>query len=124
MKIGIMYEFCTDGDFSLRTPEKFGITTQDDEYYAGDVTFENENAFRAKEEARSFLEKLLCDGLHILYTHYYILDHFYHAIDNLIEFISKNYEGYSIEQLSGNYDGTRIGVVFYLEKEEQPDVKS
>lgn len=116
MKIKILYEFRTDGDFSLRTPEKFGLTLQDYEYYAGDIMFENVNLSNVKIEAKTFLSKLLCDGLHVLHTHYWLISDFYQLITKLIAFIDDNNEGYTVERLCGNYDGSKIGVVFVKEE--------
>lgn len=118
--IKIMYELYTDGDYSLRTPEKFGCTAKDDEYYAGEVTSRTDTLITAKCEAKPFLEQLLCDGLHVLYTHYQLIKYFYEMIDEPCEFISSNEEGYVLKDLSGNYDGTCIGVAF-LKGEQQDD---
>lgn len=113
-----MYELHTDGDYSLRTPDKFGCTEVDSEYYAGEMDIINEDKQLEKIYARSFLEKFLCDGLHILYTHYYLMKDFYEIIDELCKFITHNDSGYTIKELSGNYDGTRIGVAVKGEETE------
>ena len=88
MKIRIRYYFCTDGDYSLKNPDDFGCTEReveiDDEYfdYIGTIDFENEEAWRCKLDAKTFLEKLLCDGIHISYTHYWLMKDFYSLKDN------------------------------------------
>lgn len=119
MKIRIKYYFYTDGDYSLRNVENFGCTGREveieDEYfdYIGVTDFENEEVWRCKLEAKSFLEKLLCDGIHISYAHYYLIEDFYNIIESLIKFINENDSGEFYRKLSGNYDGTMIGVEIY-----------
>ena len=118
MKIQIIYELCTDGDISLRKPEKFGCTGQnievEDEYfdYIGNMTFENSNDFLCKEEAQNFLEKLLCDGVRVSHSHYYLIKDFYEIIDYLINFINDNNEGLCCKELKGNWDKIQILVQF------------
>lgn len=118
MKIRITYGFYTDGDFSLRDPEKFGCTGIDVEIegdyydYVGTITFENDDIWKCKYDAKRFLEKFLCDGIHVSYTHYWLLKDFYDSIMSLIEFIEKNNTGEFCEERSGNYDGTYIKVEF------------
>lgn len=119
MKIRISYTFYTDGDYSLRNTEKFGCTgtemeIEDDYYnYVGSKEFENEEEWRCKYEARSFLEELLCDGIHVLSTHYWLLKDFYDIIEALMDFICNNNSGTKYETLGGNQDGTMIMVKIF-----------
>lgn len=118
MKIRIIYTFYTDGDYSLRSPENFGCTGReveiDDEYfdYVGAMDFENEDVLKCKLDAKSFLEKLLCDGISISHTHYWLMKLFYNIIEELIDFINNNNSGLLCKDISGNQDGTRIIVTF------------
>lgn len=118
MKIRVRYGFYTDGDYSLRNYEEFGCTGREvemeDEYfdYVGVMDFENEEVWRCKLDAMSFLEKLLCDGIHISYTHYYLMEDFYNIIESLVEFISQNNTGELCKRITGNYDETFIRVEY------------
>ena len=119
MKIRISYTFYTDGDYSLRNAEYFGCTgteveIEDDYYnYIGSKEFENEKQCHCKYEARSFLEELLCDGIHVLSTHYWLLKDFYDIIEALMDFICNNNSGAKYETLGGNQDGTMIMVEIF-----------
>lgn len=125
MKIKISYRFYTDGDFSLINPEQFGCTGRNVPMevgfmetffdYIGSVTFENKEEWRCKCDAKTFLESLLCDGLHISYTHYWLIEDFYKIIEQLLQFINANESGETFQTLSGNYDGTAIAVEFINE---------
>ena len=114
----ITFNYClyTDGDFSLRNSEKFGCIGQDieteEEYYdyIGEMTIEHNDSSRCKINMRSFLEQFLCDGIHVSYTHYYLLRDFYEIIDNMISFINQNDNGVSYRQLGGNYSGTYFSI--------------
>lgn len=125
MKIKIVYGFCTDGDYGLDNPESFHCIGKDvevnDNYYdyIGQVDFESDEDWRCKLEAQCFLKKLLCSGLHISYTHHYILKDFYDLIDCLLKFIVKHESGIIVKSLSGNYDGTFISVEYINEQEDQ-----
>lgn len=112
MQIRISYEFCTDGDYSLRNQEEFGCTYVGVENYEGEIEFKEDDVQTCKIKARTFLKKLLCDGLHISYTHCWLVKDFYDMISRLIILISQNNEGAYYEYLSGNYDGTYIKVEF------------
>ena len=111
MKIDIFYTLYTDGDYCLREPEKFGGKRDDDSSYTynGSVTFTDEE-FKCKSNARVFLWKFLCDGLHISYTHHWLIEDFYHCIAKLVDGINAFESGKSIvkERISGNYDGTEF----------------
>ena len=118
MKIRILYTFYTDGDYSLKDPDNFSCTgrevTIEDEYfdYIGNRDFENEEVWRCKNDAKNFLTQLLCDGLHISYTHHWLVEDFYNIIESLIELINSNDSGELCKKLTRNYDGTMIGVEF------------
>lgn len=118
MKIRVSYGLCTDGDYSLRNPKRFGCIQRDVEIeedffdYVGTMDFESEKEWRCKHEVKIFLEKLLCDGFHISYTHYWLLEDFYNIIESLLNFIKENNSGELCKKLSGNYDGTYIKIKF------------
>lgn len=120
MKIKIAYQLYADGDYSLRNREEFGCTgfettVNGDEYfdYIGEMTFDNDDKYHCKSEAKTFLEKFLCDGLHVSYSHYWIIDDFYHAIEALIDFINDNDSGSYVKKLSENYSGTNFVIMFW-----------
>ena len=119
MKINISYALCTDGDYKLNNAENFGCTgrnveVNDFEYYnyVGSVEFVNEEKWRCKADAKNFLYKFLCDGLHVSYTHYWLLRDFYNLIESLVEVIDNYETGMSVSRkhISGNYMGTGIEV--------------
>lgn len=119
MKIKIDYKFYTDGDYTLKNPEQFGCTTTkvsigDDYYdYVGAVEFSSQEDSKCKREAKGFLEKLLCDGIHVLYTHYWLLGEFCEAIESLIDGIDdyrSDGKNALSKELTGNQDGTSITV--------------
>lgn len=120
MKIKIAYTLYTDGDYALRNPEYFGCTgtnvITDDGWehydYVGEKTFENEDPWICKMDAKCFLAELLCDGIGVLYTHDYILKDFYDIIQDLKQCIQDNNSGVFYKELTGNYEGTRIFVQF------------
>lgn len=112
MKIRISYEFCTDGDYSLKECNHFGGKEINDEYYVGEKIFENEDNWKCKNEAISFLEEIMCDGLHISYTHYWLLGEFYYIIESLIKFIDRHDKGDFYEEINGNYSDTFIKIEF------------
>jgi len=87
----------------------------EDEYfdYIGVVNLDNDETWRCKHDAKNFLTQLLCDGIHISYTHYWLMEEFYNIIESLINFIDKNDSGEICKNLSGNYEGTRIDVYIY-----------
>lgn len=116
VKIRIKYSFYTDGDYCLRNYNNFGCTDREveieEEYfdYLGYVEFDNNEIWRCKYNAKNFLTQLLCDGIDVSYTHYYLIRYFYDVIESLIEFINRNDSGEICKSLSGNYEGTRISV--------------
>lgn len=116
MEIKITYMLCTDGDYTVRSPEKFGCTGREieigDDYfdYIGSVNFHNEEIWRCKNDAKSFLKQFLCDGISISYTHYWLMKSFYDIIEDLIDFINKNDSGMYYGDISGNQEGTKIMV--------------
>ena len=119
MKITITYKLYTDGDYWLRNADKFGCTDKeviidDDEYYdyIGSVEFINKENWICKNDAKDFLWKFLCDGLHISYTHYWLLEMFYKVMESLTEFIDNYESGTSVfrEYLQGNWEDTEIKI--------------
>lgn len=119
MRITINYALCTDGDYILNNPEEFGcigqnVTKNDISYdYIGSKKFENENADHCKINARFFLQKFLCDGLRVSYTHSYLLKEFYEIIDALIDII-RDFENGMVKirkHIYGNYDGTDFEII-------------
>lgn len=114
MKIKITYFFYTDGDYSFRNLEKFGCEVMEDEtIYTGEIAFQDEKIHSCKSDAKTFLEQLFCDQLHISYLHFYLMDDFYNMIKELVHFIESNDIGEFITKLSGDYDGTYIQVKIY-----------
>lgn len=114
MKIEISYGFQTDGDYSLKTPKKFGCIGENEHFdFIGTKTFTNNETWRCKLEAKTFLEQLLCDGIHISHTHYWLMEDFYDIIDSLIDYINQNDFGTSTRILSGNYSPTTIAVEIF-----------
>lgn len=112
MKIAIDWVYETDGDFSMRENPFFKFKYDGCETYSGVEIFENEDETRAKMNARSYLEQLLCET-HISYTHYYILEYLYKLYDEAIDFIyNKDGETVFHKELSGNYDGTYVHIIF------------
>ena len=118
MKIRVRYGFYTDGDYSLRNPENFGCTGREveieDEYfdYVGSMDFESDDTWECKYNAKTFLEELLCDGIHISSSHYWLMQDFYNIFETLMEFINEDDTGVRCKWLSGNYDRTYISVEF------------
>ena len=123
MKIKVSYQFYTDGDYTLRNPEEFGCVERGVKVkgydrcadFVGEMIFEDCDSLVCKVDAKSFLQKLLCDGIHVSYTHYYLLEDFYNMIDNFIDFIDCYYGGKYCQSIDGNQDGTEIRVEFIEE---------
>ena len=118
MKIKIEYVFYTDGDYSLKNPEYFGRKAGEEVSsadmfcdYAGEMTFDAEPEI-CKSDARTFLTRLLCDGIEVSWTHFWLVRDFCDMIDALINFIYEHDSGMSCEKLTGDYDGTYIKVEF------------
>lgn len=110
MTILIQYTFRTDGDFSLNTPEEFECTTNDAPRYEGAKIVKADSLQSARIEATTFLKRLLCDGIHVSYTHEWLILDIYNIIQELISFIHSNTTGAHNVYLTGNYDGTVITV--------------
>lgn len=135
MKIRISYTFYTDRDYSLRNEEYFGCTGREvtleeitnlaasvkevcetefeDEYcydYVGSKEFEDEDRIMCKIEAKGFLEEMLCDGIHVSHSRYWLLKRFYNIIEELMNFINENDSGEYYETIGGNQEGTMIMV--------------
>ncbi|WP_302660029.1 hypothetical protein [uncultured Clostridium sp.] len=120
MKIEILYNLYTDGDYSLNNPEYFGCTgrnvkTEYDDFYdyVGSKSFENKNESTCRMYAKEFLEEFLCEGIHVSSSHYWLLKDFYNIIEGLMDVISEDFEGDEKEyigELSGNQTGTQIVV--------------
>lgn len=116
MRIVIIYTLQTDGDYRLDNPEEFGCIKEDDYNYSGSVEFAHDKKDRCLMEARDFLYKFLCDGIHISYTHAWLLKYFYNLIESLVNKIydyEPNGSGKYIceESISGNYEGTDFEVL-------------
>lgn len=119
MQINISYTLYTDGDYSLRNAENFGCTNRDvvvDDFeyydYVGSMEFKYEEEWRCKSEAKDFLWRFLCDGIHISYTHPWPLKDFYDIMESLENVINEYQEGISVVQrhITGNYEGTEIRI--------------
>jgi len=92
-----MYLFYTDGDYSLKDPKRFECIERDYKFegliydYLGMKTFEDKDINSCKLEAKTFLEDLLCEGIQVNPTHYWLINTFYKAIDSLIKYIEDSY---------------------------------
>lgn len=112
MKITVDWAYYTDGDFSMRENPFFKFKYDGDETYSGVEIFENEDETRAKMEARSYLEQLLCES-HVSYTHYYILEDLYKMFEAGMDFLyNKDGETVFHKEITGNYDGTYLHIIF------------
>ena len=115
MKITIEYTLYPDKDFCLNNPEKFnGKFVDEIDSYVGKVSFDGAEPII---EAKDFLERLLCDGIHVKPSCYYLLQHFCDVIDNLEDFISDRNSFILTEpeieysqSIGGNYEGTEFKV--------------
>lgn len=119
MQINISYTLYTDGDYSLRNAEDFGCTNRDvvvDDFeyydYVGSMEFKYEEEWRCKSEAKDFLLRFLCDGIHISYTHPWLLKDFYDIMESLENVINEYKDGISVAKrhITGNYEGTEIQI--------------
>ena len=81
----------------------------------GFVEFKNEEDWRCKSEAKNFLWRFLCDGIHISYTHPWLLKDFYDIMKSLENVINEYKEGISVAKrhITGNYDGTEIKIEIF-----------
>ena len=116
MKIVIIYTLCTDGDYRLDNPEEFGCIKGDGYHYTGSVEFTHAKKDRCLMEARNFLYKFLCDGLHVSYTHAWLLKDFYDLIESLVNKIGHykpDESGKYIceNSIGGNYSGTNFKIL-------------
>lgn len=110
MKAIVTYVLNTDGDYSLKEPEKFGCISSDEYCYMGEIEWEAPDWFNSAGKAKHFLQDLLCDGLHVSSTHYWLLKSFCEMIERLVDSIHTFDKGMWVERLTGNYDGTYIQI--------------
>ena len=75
--------------------------------------FENVDMLRCKNNAKDFLWKFLCNGLHFSYARPWLLKDFYKLIESLVDVINNFEAGIFVtrKHISGNYDGTEFEVV-------------
>lgn len=114
--ITVAYWLYTDGDYSLQNPHDFGCTGLDvmigqDYYnYTGLVSFSGVDDSSAKSDAKTWLKKFLCDGIHVSYPHYGLLSRFCTIIDELLAFItdSSNKNDSIIKSMGGSHEGSHI----------------
>lgn len=113
--INIAYWLYTDGDYGLRNPEQFGCTGKDvmigEDYYnfTGMVKFSGIDHGSVKCDAKAWLKKFLCDGIHVSYSHYGLLSRFCAIIDDLLAFITNTTKDDAIiKSIGGNLEGTQI----------------
>lgn len=118
MKIRIEYALCTDDDYILRNPEKFnGVRVinkglEENIDYKGAITFHNDDIGLCKEDAKYFLWELLCEGISVGATHYWLLEDFYKMMEFLTNMIDQARVGWNFTKyMSGNYDGTEVKVM-------------
>ena len=80
--------------------------------YIGSVEFIDKEDWICKDDAKDFLWEFLCDGIHISYTHYWLLEMFYKVMESLTEFIDSYKSGTSVSKkyLQGNWRNTEIKV--------------
>ena len=116
MQINISYTLYADGDYSLRNAEELGCTNRDNYFecydYVGSMEFKCEEEWRCKSEAKNFLWRFLCDGIHVSYTHPWLLKDFYDIMESLEDVINEYQEGISVakKHITGNYEGTEIKI--------------
>lgn len=119
--ITITYKLATDGDFWLCNPEEFGSHEPDkndfdsDEDYIGKYVISDADKDKCVRNTISFLDKMLCDGIHVSYTHSHLLADIYGMFNKIEDIVRRNDDGYrryGYVELSGNYDGTFINVEF------------
>lgn len=113
MKINIIYQLYTDGDFHIENQEKINCYKLSDYEYSGSKLFTGNNIQDVCIEAQTFLQEFLCEHLRIGSLHYYLLEDFYNIIQSLLDFIS-NYKSGNVtkcEVLSGNYEGTEFIII-------------
>jgi hypothetical protein len=124
MKITIRYTLHPDKDFRLNNPEKFnGKFVDEIDSYVGKVSFDGAES---GIEAKDFLERLLCDGIHVKPSCYYLLKRFCDIIDNLEDFISNRNSFILIEpeiveysqSIGGNYEGTKFKVTISRQEKQ------
>ena len=118
MKITIIYFLYTDGDYKLNYPQRFKCWKKNIELdnqffdYAGCVEFADDVDLECKYKAKEFLWKFLCDGIHVSYTHPWIIKDFYKIIEDLEKNIDEcTSNGIFIKHLFGNYENTKIQVI-------------
>lgn len=116
MKIIIIYTLQTDGDYNLDNPKKFGCIKEDGYHYSGTVEIVSDKKSCCLMEAKNFLYKFLCDGLHVSYTHAWLLKDFYDLIESLVNKIGHykpDESGKYIceKSIGGNYSGTNFEIL-------------
>lgn len=76
------------------------------------MEFKYEEEWRCKSEAKDFIWRFLCDGIHISHTHPWLLKDFYNIMESLENVINEYQEGISVAQrhITGNYEGTKIKI--------------
>jgi len=105
----------TDGDFELldldpSIRKMADFYTEGYEWYNIHGKFEKALASSCKIEARTFLERILCD-IHVCSNHRYLLPIIYNMFDKAIQFINiTSVSDSCYEIMSGNYEGTSIEV--------------
>ena len=107
-KVSIQWRLNTDGDFALRDNSNgydYGRNI-DYEEYCDRVHFKDFN------EARCFLEEMLC-GFSCISTKYYLIKEFYDIVEPLIRVVNERQKGRWVKEMSGNYNGTFIEVTIW-----------
>lgn len=121
MKIIIKYQFYTDGDYTLENPDAFGCTGRNVKIgnltydFVGKKEFEDNDKWCCFDDAITFLTQLLCDGISISYTHYWIMEDLYKSIDSIIKDL-RDYSNHPHGNLIyENVDGNGIGSLISVE---------
>lgn len=119
MNIKIDCTFHPDGNYMLKNPEAYGCTARNVNsggktsiIYECSAVFEDEKIWKCKRDARIFLEKLICEGIRVSYTHWWLLKWFSDATGELIKFIDDSNSGTYCKEIGDETDETKISVTF------------
>lgn len=118
MKVYVSVSLETDGDYTLRNNEAYGMEYDGSGYYSTfeftddtpkqDFEYSSYIGLGPAFRACRLLEKMLCD-IHVHYTHYYVLDYLYHMFNDAIEALERREKEFEAS-ISGNYEGTFVEI--------------
>ena len=125
MKITVKISLQSDGDFSLNYDrfkkdisglyEYEEICSQTEKNISNSedlsltISFINNDPSKCRARADTLLSSVLTN-IHVIYTHYYVLEDLFNAFDGAIRAIYTGENYYN--SISGNYDGTDVEVIF------------